>query len=184
MPPRQEVLLMEGTSFMDTLTKQQATAQAMLKRDRLRVYIFFLLWVVLLVGMRDHTREFWIMVVLLGAFHGHSAYRWLRSRNWALTLNKSCNGGETALTVVCVKTRLITHKDSKYSPRRLEVVQLISDNKEAFLYILPEPVVYNGQVKETVNGSCIGRYTHIVCYSGTKIVKEITHLAPEDMTWE
>lgn len=173
----------EKDKLMDTLTKQQATAQAILKRDRLGVLLFFVVWLLFLVGRHDRGGQFWILAAIFALFHGRSIYHWLRSRNWVLALTESCSGGETVMTISCVKTQLITHKSSKYSPRYLEAIRLITDNKETFLYVLPERVVYNGRVKETVNGTCIGRYTQIVCYSGTNMVKEIAHLSPEDMTW-
>lgn len=155
----------------------------MLKRDRWGVLLFFVVWLLFLVGRYDRGGQFWILAAILALFHGRSIYHWLRSRNWMLTLSESCNGGETPLTVTCVKIRLVTHKGSKYSPRYLEAIRLITDNKETFLYVLPEPVVYNYRVRETVNSACVGSYIQIVCYSGTKMVKEIAHLTTEDMTW-
>lgn len=169
---------------MDMLTKQQAAAQAIQKRELLSVLLFFTIWLLFLVGMRNYGGQFWIITVILTLFHGHRVFCWLRGRNWAQTLSESCTGGEVALTVTCVKMRLITHKGSKYSPRHLEAIRLITDSKESFLYVLPEPIVYNGRVRETVNGACVGSDIQIVCYSGTNMVKEIAHLTAEDMTWE
>lgn len=169
---------------MDILTKQQAVAKARQSREQRQVLVFFLVWALLLIGVRDHSREFWVSVVVLTVFHGRNIFCWLRSRSWMKSLTEACGGGETALTVVCTKAQLITHKDSRYTPRNLEAVRLITDSKEVYLYILPEPVVYNGRVRETVNGACIGQSTSIICYAGTHMVKEVAHLTTEDMTWE
>ena len=165
---------------MDILIKQQTAAKTIQARGLLRVVLCFSAWLLLLVGMREQGGQFWIIVAILALFHGHHTLCWLRSRNWVKALSEA--DGETALTVTCVKTQLVTHKSSKYGPRHLEAIYLITDGKERFLYILPEPVVHNGSVRQTVNNACVGGAVSIVCYSGTNMVKAIAHLTTEDMT--
>jgi len=169
---------------MDILAKQQSSAYGILTRERRIALCFSVIWIVLIFGLqKDNTA--WATLIAAAVFHGCFIYRWYRSQKWVRAFTELRDGdAETSLVIEGIKTRLYTYKTSKHGPRYLEAILLIGRNREKYIYILPERVVYNGRVRETVKGACIGRYVELVCYSGTASVKRIAYLSHKELSWE